>query len=283
MGNITALITGATSGIGRAGAFALGKAGYNLILTGRSENKGKKLEKIIHKKFGVNADFLKTDISSISEVKELADTIKEKYDKIDVLVNNAGARFYEYLKSRDGIELTFATNYIGHFVLTLSLLDLLKKPGSARIINMASSSHWKAKIDLDEIAGPKNYDRRLAYGASKLAMVLFTYELSGKLNDKNVTVNALDPGGVATNLGRNNGLEAWARHYVSYLIKFKLAMPSTAADAVLYLASSKELKDVSGKYFFRRSITKSSEASYNKKTAEDLWNLSLKIGGITFN
>ena len=283
MGRKTALITGATSGIGKATAAALGKAGFNLVLTGRNEQKGNLLTRNINKKYGVTAEFLKADISSISEVKSFCTTVKDKYDNIDVLLNNAGARFQNYFKSKDGIELTFATNYVGHFILTLCLLDLLKKSHDARIINVSSGAHWKASPDINNITNPANYDRRKAYGQSKLALILFTHELSEKLNGTNITVNALDPGGVATNLGRNNGLVALAKHYLSYILRGTLVSPATAADAIVYLSTSDELKNISGKYFFRKKMTKSSEVSYDKKAEEDLWNLSLKIDGLTFN
>lgn len=283
MGRKTAIITGATSGIGKATAAALGKAGFNLILTGRNEQKGNLLTRNINKKYGVTAEFLKADISSISDVKSFCETVKEKYDNIDVLLNNAGARFQNYFKSKDGIELTFATNYVGHFILTLSLLDLLKKSHGAKIINVSSGAHWKASPDINNIANPSNYDRRKAYGQSKLALILFTHELSEKLNGTNITVNALDPGGVATNLGRNNGLVALAKHYMSYILRGTLVSPATAADAIVYLSTSDEIKNISGKYFFRKEMTKSSEVSYDNKSAEELWNLSLKICGLTFN
>ncbi len=279
----TVLITGATSGIGKASASALGRAGYNLIITGRNNKKGEPFAKELKKKFGTEVDFLKADLSTMSEVRDLCKTVKSKYDKIDVLINNAGARFNGFNKSKDGIELTFATNYFGHFLLTLSLFALLKKSESARIINMSSGAHWKYTLEPDKIIEPEIYDRRKAYGQSKLAMILFTYELSKKISSTKITVNALDPGGVATNLGRNNGLIAWAKHYVSYISRGTLVSPSTAAEAVAYLSTAEELQNISGKFFFRKVMIKSSDASYDKKLSDQLWNLSLDTCGLTFN
>lgn len=283
MKNKIALITGATSGIGKASAFAFGKAGINLIITGRNEKAGTKLVKQITKRYGIKIEFIKADLSSLNEVRSFCEKIKNKYEALDILVNNAGARFYQYIKSPDNIELTFATNYLSHFLTTLLLFDLLKKSESARIINLSSGAHWNNNIDINNILLPAEYDRRKAYGQSKLAMILFTYELSKRINKKDITVNALDPGGVATNLGRNNGLIAWSKHYISYLSRGTLVTPATAADAVLYLSTSEDLINVTGKFFFRKEMRKSSDVSYDGKLANDLWELSMKTCDITFN
>jgi NAD(P)-dependent dehydrogenase (short-subunit alcohol dehydrogenase family) len=280
MGSKTALITGSTSGIGRATAIALGNAGFNLILTGRNEIKGNKISKRIQNNYKVNADFITTDISSLNEVKLLADKIKNKYTSLDVLVNNAGARFDTFQKSKDEIELTFATNYLGHFLLTLSLLDLLKKTSKARIINVSSSSHFGIQLDLDNIINPENYNRKTAYGQSKLALVLFTYKLSKKVDQFNITVNAIDPGGVATNIARNNGLIAWLKHYIYYILKGTLISPSKAAEGLTFLSTSKTVENVSAKYFQKMEIVKSSEESYNDDLMEKLWGTSLKLCAI---
>ncbi len=278
----TALITGATSGIGKASSAALAGKGFNLIITGRSEDKGKTIADSLSKRFRVKAEFIKADLSSIRDVRSFCECVKSKYDSIDVLINNAGARFQKFHKSADGFELTTATNYLGHFVLTISLLGLLKKAPSARIINVSSGAHWLA-VDIKNIFNPVNFDRRIAYRQSKLAAVLFSYELSRRLQGTNITVNAMDPGGVATNLGRNDGLIPWARHYAAYILKRSLVSPSTAAKALEYLSTSEELKNISGKYFFREKMTGSSELSYNDKISEELWDLSMKITGLDFN
>ena len=280
MGSKTALITGSTSGIGKATAIALGKAGFNLILTGRNDNKGNKIAKKIKKKSNVEADFIKADISSLNEVKLLADQIKNKYESIDVLVNNAGARFDTLKKSKDEIELTFATNYLGHFLLTLSLLDLLKNTNNTRIINVSSSSHSGIKLDLDNIINTKNYNRKTAYGQSKLALILFTYKLAKLLEPFNIKVNAIDPGGVATNIARNNGLIAWLKHNVYYILKGTLISPSKAAEALFFLAVSKDIGYITGKYFQKMEIVKSSPESYDDDSMEKLWETSLKLCAI---
>lgn len=280
--NKLCLITGATSGIGKATAKELAKLGFDLIITGRSEEVGKGFSNSITKKYKINCEFIRCDISSLNDVKTFAEKVKSKYERFDVLINNAGSRFSNYQKSVDGIELTFATNHLGHFLLTNLILDLLKKSDSARIINVSSSSHSGKKINIDEIAFPKNYDRREAYGQSKLANVLFTYELARRLNGTNITVNALDPGGVATNIGKNDGLISWAKHLVYYLIKGQLLSPKNGARTSVYLSVNDTVEGVSGKYFYRQKEINSSDESYDIFNAKRLWELSERLCEIKF-
>jgi NAD(P)-dependent dehydrogenase (short-subunit alcohol dehydrogenase family) len=277
------LITGATSGIGKAAAFNLADLGASLLLLSRNEKMGEKICDQI-KKANSNAQvkFYRVDISSMKDVRRVSERIKTDFDQIDVIINNAGARFDNYLKNDEGIELTFATNHIGHFLLTLSLIEMLKKSSQGRIINVSSPAHSKGTEDLDDIVAPANYDRRLAYGRSKLANLYFTYELSGRLKKSKITVNALDPGGVATNFSRNNGLYAWMKHYLSYILQLKLISPQKAAETIVYLASSDEVSETTGKYFFEKKEIRSSPSSYSKDTALKLWQLSLKLTGIDY-
>lgn len=280
MSNKICLITGATSGIGKAAAVELAKLNFSLILTARSEVKGLKLADKLKRKYNVQAEFIKADISSLKEVKNLVDTVKQKYNIIDVQINNAGLRISDYQTSADGIELTFATNHVGHFYLTYLLIDLLKRSDSARIINVSSSAHPGNRIDFDDIVNPKQYDRRKAYGQSKLANVLFTYELARRLSNTKITANALDPGGVATNFALNEGLVPWLKHKVYYIYKRKLLTPKQGADTAVYLASSSTVEGVTGKYFYLRKEKNSSPESYDKDTASKLWELSVKLCGL---
>lgn len=276
------LITGATSGIGKATAKELAKLGFNLILTGRSEEKGIELSESLNKKHKISSVFIRCDISSLEDVRVFAEKIKSKYDRLDVLINNAGSRFSEYHKSADGIELTFATNHLGHFLLTYLLFDLLKKSSDARIINVSSSAHYGKQIDIDDLELPKEYNRSLVYGRSKLANVLFTYEFSKKNNDSKIKINALDPGGVATNFANNEGLLRWLKHISFYIMKLQLLSPKQGAETVVFLASSDEVKGITGKYFFEKKEKRSSYESYNIEKAKQLWNLSEKLCGIEF-
>ena len=280
--NRICLITGATSGLGKATAAALAKLGYNLILVARSEDKGLKLANGLTKKYGINTSYYYCDISSISSIKNLSKEIKESYDRIDVLINNAGVRFDEYKKSADGIELTFATNHLGHFLLTYLLLDLLKNSNSARIINVSSSAHSIKEMQINELINPKEYNRSLVYGRSKLANVLFSFELFRRLVNTNITVNTLDPGGVATNFARNNGLIPWIKHIGFYFSKHSLRTPKQGAETIIYLASSPEVEKVSGKFFIEKKQKQASPLAYNAYLAKQLWELSEKQCGIKF-
>ena len=275
------LITGATSGIGRAAALKLSDLGASLILLSRNETKGEKIcNQIRNKNNNARVKFYRVDLSSMSEVRNIADRIKSDYERIDVLINNAGARFDKYFKNDKGIELTFATNHLGHFLLTLSSIEMLKKSAQGRVINVSSPAHSRGTEILDDMVSPVSYDRRLAYGRSKLANLYFTYELSSKLIDTNITVNAVDPGGVATNFSRNNGLYPLLKHYLSYILKLKLISPQKASETIIYLASSDEVVKTTGKYFFEKKEINSSPASYGKEAALKLWQLSLKLTGI---
>lgn len=273
------LITGATSGIGKAAALKLADTGASLILLSRNEKKGEKICNQIREKNNTQVKFYKADISSMKQVRNVSEKIKSDFNHIDVLINNAGARFDNYFKNDEGIELTFATNHLGHFLLTLSLIEMLKKSSQGRVINISSAAHANGTEELYDIVAPEHYDRRLAYGRSKLANLYFTYELSSKLKNSNITVNAVDPGGVATNFSRNNGIIPWMKHYLSYLLNLKLISPQKASETVVYLASSDEVGRISGKYFFEKKEINSSSASYSKETAMKLWQLSLKLTG----
>jgi len=281
MNNKICLITGATSGIGKAIAFKLADLGASLILLSRNEEKGEKICKQIKKRnSNAQVKFYRLDISSMKEVKNVVEKIKSDFNHIDVFINNAGARFDNYFKNDEGIELTFATNHLGHFLLTLSLIEMLKKSTQGRIINISSSAHTIGTEDLDDIIAPVHYNRRVAYGRSKLANVYFTYELSSRLKNTNITVNAVDPGGVATNFSRNNGLFPWTKHYLSYILKLKLISPQKAAETIVYSASSNEVIKITGKFFFEKNEVNSSPASYSKDAALKLWQLSLKLTGV---
>ena len=281
MNNKTCLITGATSGIGKAAALKLADLGTSLVLLSRNEDKGGKICHQIRKRFkNVQVKFYRVDISSMKEVRSTVEKLKSDFNHIDVLINNAGARFDNYFKNDEGVELTFSTNRLGHFLLTHSLIEMLKKSTQGRIINVSSSVHTGVTQELDDIVTPVNYDRIVAYARSKLANLYFTYELSSKLRNSKITVNALHPGGVATNFSRNNGLLPWVKHYIYYLLKRELISPQKAAETIIYLALSPEVKEISGKYFFDKKEIKSSPASYDREAALKLWKLSLNLTGV---
>jgi NAD(P)-dependent dehydrogenase (short-subunit alcohol dehydrogenase family) len=272
------VLTGATSGIGRAVALQIASSCEQLLLLSRNASKGREIATRINSSFGLEkALFIQTDLSRLSEVRTAADQIKKCCQRIDILINNAGARFNDLNKNDAGIELTFATNHLGHFLLTHLLADHLEKSPGARIITVASDAHCGYSADFDYVKGAGDYDRKAAYGRSKLANILFTYELARRLAGTRATANALHPGGVATNLGKNNGLISWLKHYVYYVMKRQLITPLKAAETITYLALSDEVQGVTGKYFFNKKQIQSSDVSYDKEAWGKLWDLSLKL------
>ena len=280
----TIVITGATSGIGRALALSLGRAGARLVLVGRNERVGEGLVRQICSHSPVpSAGFFQADLSNLTDVRKLASQLKERYERVDILINNAGARFNHFEETSDGFERTFATNHLGHFLLTALLLDRMLEAASARIITVGSGAHFGVCGNPSWILTRAAYERKLAYGMSKLANIVFAYELARHLSGTTVTSNAVDPGGVATNLGRNNGWAAWLRHLTYYTLKRQLITARQAASHINYLALAEELNGVTGQYFHERKVVTSSDISRDLITAYGLWSLSVKLTGIDAN
>jgi NAD(P)-dependent dehydrogenase (short-subunit alcohol dehydrogenase family) len=272
------LITGATSGIGRETAQALARQGAAVVIVGRDKAKAERTAAQIKKESGnPNVEYLLADLSIQAEVRRLAGEFLSRYDRLDVLVNNAGAIFLRRKESRDGIEMTFALNHLNYFLLTNLLLDRLKKSAPARIISVSSAGHLGASIDFGNLQMEKGYWGFEAYGRTKLCNVLFTYELARRLKDNGVTANAVHPGLVATNIGRNNGLLAWL---FQPLIRFVAKSPREGAETLIYLASSPEVEGVSGKYFANKRAVRSSANSHDEETARRLWQASAEMTGI---
>ncbi len=271
------LITGATSGIGRAAAIALSKQGLSLIIIGRDKARCQKIANKAKQYSHPNAiiDFHVGDLSDLKEVKRITTDIKKLHPRIDVLINNVGARFMNYSTSRDGYEMTYALNHLSGFFLSHQLLDLLRQSEQGRIINLSSGSHSKT-LDLDWILNPTPYDGRKAYSQSKLCNLLFTLELSKRLADTCITVNAVDPGGTATQFNRNNGFYFWIRHIVAHILSRNLALPQKGAETPVLLAHEKKLRVTTGKLFHKGQIITSFPNKYSEHDAETLWSISEK-------
>ena len=264
------IITGATDGIGLAAAISIAKKGYHVSLVGRNPNKGKKaLETIIAHSGNENLDFFECDLSLVANVKDLADIIKQKLSKIDVLLNNAGGANKTKQITSEGLEKTFATNQMNYFVLSTELLDILSESNDARIVNVASNAHIGAEVDYENINSEKNFSAWTSYCVSKLMNIMFTYQLAS-MQDK-VSVNVLHPGFVDTNIAGNEG------NLIKYIVKFGAKMfartVDNGADSSIYLSTSDEIKGVSGKYFFKCREIKSSRASYNQEDWKKVWDL----------
>jgi NAD(P)-dependent dehydrogenase (short-subunit alcohol dehydrogenase family) len=275
------VITGATSGIGRAVARRLAALGANLVIVGRNARAGRAVVSDLQRSVPTaKVAFVQADLSNPNEVRRLAADIGERFPNLHVLINNAGARFDTYQTTPEGIELTFATNHLGHFLLTCLLYDSLERAGGARVITVASGSHHGANTVEGWLPRPEKYDRRLAYANSKLANVLFGYELGRRVSGTAITSNIVDPGGVATNFARNNGVVAWVRHLVAHALRRDLASSDTAAEGIVYVATSAEVKGMSREYFYRGRVVESSLDSRNPEAARQLWDLSLEVAGV---
>lgn len=271
----TVLVTGATSGIGAVTARALAERGATVVLVGRDHERCTATARRIQQETKTSSiEFLVGDMSSQRDIRRLADEFRARHDRLDVLVNNAGAMFWRREETIDGLERTFALNHLGYFLLTNLLLDPLKASAPARVVSVASEAHRGAQIDFDDLQAKRSYNATRAYGQSKLANVLFTYELARRLSGTGVTANALHPGFVASNFAKNNGgIVALA---MSVLHRFAIS-PERGAQTSIYLATSPEVEGVTGKYFNNQKAVPSSKESYDDAVAKRLWDVSLEL------
>ena len=272
------LITGATGGIGKETARALYAMGAHVVLVGRNPEK---MEQVIaelssQNPSGGKLEGMIADLSSLEEIRRLAAEFKQKYNRLDVLINNAGAYFNQRLESVDGFEMTFALNHLSYFYLTYLLLDLIKASAPARIINVSSGAHAMAKLNFDNLQSEGLFLGWTAYGRSKLMNILFTRELCRRLLGTRVTANVLHPGFVATNFGHNgNGIGKW----IIELTQRWALTPEEGAQTSIYLASSPEVAGVSGAYFVDKKIAQPSKAAQDDEAAKRLWEVSLEMVG----
>lgn len=275
-----ALVTGATNGIGKVTALELAKTGATVVLTGRSREKTQAtVDEIKTRSGSARVEALVADLSIMSEVRRLADLFKAGHDRLHILVNNAGAVFPQRRETDDGYEMTFALNHLSYFLLTNLLLDLLTASAPARIINVSSDAHRGGKMQFDDLHFKTNrygISGMAAYSQSKLANVLFTYELARRLEGTGVTANAVHPGFVATGFGRSSS--GLMNRMMGLLHRFALT-PEEGARGSVYLASSAEVEGVSGKYYDKGKMVRSSKASYDEETQRRLWAVSEQMTG----
>jgi len=271
------MVTGATSGIGKVTAQVLAQAGAEVVVVGRNREKSEAtVDRIMQQTGNPAVEYMLADLSSQAAIRQLAETFKRQHERLDVLVNNAGAFFLWRQESVDGIEMTFALNHLGYFLLTDLLLDTLKASAPARVINVSSGSHRGETIDFNRLQGKHMYSGFRAYGESKLANILFTYELARRLEGTGITVNAIHPGFVATNIGTNNG---WIVRAIRPLMDLFAISVEQGAQTSIYLATSPAVEGVTGKYFFKCEAVRSSDASYDLAAAERLWQVSAEMTG----
>jgi retinol dehydrogenase 14 len=276
MGEKICLITGATSGIGKATVMGLANMGASVVMVGRDRGRGEAaMAEIKEKCANASVDLMLADLSSQEEIHRLADNFKEAYPRLDVLVNNAGLFRSERITTADGLEMTFAVNHLAYFLLTKLLLDVLKASSPSRIVNVASGDHTNGTIDFDDLQGEKGYKGAKAYSQSKLANVLFTYELARRLEGTGVSANCLHPGaGIRTNFGSGvSGAFGFMVRALGPLMK----SPEKGAETPIYLAFSPEVEGLSGRYFVKKAEARSSDVSYDQRIARRLWEVSAEL------
>ncbi|MFZ9857537.1 MAG: SDR family oxidoreductase [Roseiflexaceae bacterium] len=275
MSNAVMIVTGATNGIGLVTARELAQTGATVVLVGRDHQRIENaLTHIRTLAPDAQLGSFVADLSRISEVQLLAQYVIDSYPRVDVLVNNAGAFFQSRQLSADGIEMTFALNHLAPFVLTSLLLNHMRASAPARIINVSSAAHHGAAMDFDDIYGTKRYSGWKAYAQSKLANLLFTYELADRLQDADITVNALHPGFVNTGFAKDPSLFST---FFGLLQKYIAVSPEKGALTSLYLATNPHVQDVTGRFFVDSKPVPSSRASYDFTARRKLWELSLQL------
>lgn len=277
------MVTGATNGIGEVTALELARMGAEVIVVSRSQQKCDDTVARIKAETGnQNVHAMAADLSLMAEVRRLAEDFKARFGRLDVLVNNAGAYFSQRQVTQEGNEMTFALNHLNYFLLTHLLLDLLKATaethGEARIVNVSSGAHRGGRMNFDDLQRERRYVSFQVYGESKLMNVYFTYELARRLEGTKVTANVLHPGFVRTGFGRNNA--GFLPKVLGALQQFFAITPEKGAQTNIYLASSPEVKGMSGLYWQHSKAVASSEASYDEDAAKTLWDISERLTGI---
>jgi NAD(P)-dependent dehydrogenase (short-subunit alcohol dehydrogenase family) len=273
------LVTGATSGIGKVTATALASLGAEVVISGRNREKTEAtIHQIISETGNETVHYLLADFSDLEQVRELAAQFNRRFSRLDILVNNAGSFFNTRQETQYGVEKTFLVNHLAPFLLTNLLLETIKSSSSARIINVSSDAHQYGTLDFDDLCFKRGFVGMKAYARSKLANILFTYESVRRLGESSITVNALHPGHVATDIWRTNfSIVGPALKRVMGL--FALT-PEEGADNSIYLATSQDVAGVTGKYFVKREPAQSSSLSYDEELAKRLWEVSEDLTSI---
>ncbi len=271
--NKLAIVTGANSGMGMATVEALSDEGAKVIMLCRSEKRGQEALQKLMEKGKRDIELILCDLGDFSSIRAFADEVKSKYSKLDILVNNAGFISLDRQETKEGLERQFGINHVGHFLLTTELLGLMGD--GSRIVNVASGAHKTGKIHFEDINLTKGYNVIKAYSQSKLANVLFTRELAKRVADKGITVNCCHPGAVATNIGidRDTG---FGKTVVGLLKPF-FQTPAEGARTAIFLAMDDSVKDISGEYFYRCRIARSSKRSKDMALAKKLYEFSEQL------
>ncbi len=275
----TVLITGGTGGIGRAAAVGLASMGARVGITGREPARVEQAAASIADESGNRAiDVFAADMSSQAEVRRLADEVLSTYPQLDVLLNNVGGFWAHRHLTADGLEHTFALNHLAPFLLTNLLLERRITSAPARIVTVSSGAHTMGRIDFDDLMGEQDYSGQRAYNQSKLANVMFTYELARRLDGTGVTATALHPGMTNTSFSTEDPHRKMAP--IVFVVRPFMRSPKKGADTAVYLASSPEVEGVTGRYFANRKIKESEQSSYDAAITDQLWQVSADLVGI---
>ena len=272
--NKTILITGATNGIGQAAAAQLTALGHHIVIVGRNREKCIATTDSICRQTGGSVSWLMADLSSLAQVRRLAEEFRGRFGRLDVLINNAGAVYSQRVETTQGMEMGWSVNYLQAFLLTALLLDLLKASAPARIINLSSIYHWAARLDPDHLQERGLYIGWNVYARCKLASLYFTYELARRLQGSGVTANAIHPGLVRTGMGKTSG---WLLRSAFRVVDQFAIPPDQGAAGITNLAVNPALETVSGQYFSGLKPVRSSPASYDRELARRLWETSVQI------
>ena len=267
--NKTAIITGATSGIGRVTAIDIAREGARMVLPVRNIEKGKALKDEIEKETGnTNVEIMHCNLASLDSVRQFAKDFQKKHDKLHLLVNNAGLWETKRKESDDGIEMNFAVNHLAPFLMTNLLLDTIKKSAPARIISVASTAHKYGKMRFNDPEGKKSWGSMQSYAQSKLANILFTRRLARDLEGSGVTANCLHPGVVNTQLfSKLPGV-------IQKISSLFMITPEKGAQTSIYLATSPDVENITGEYFDKRKIAKTTAHARDMQVADTLWEVS---------
>ena len=272
MADRTVLVTGGSGGIGRATALGLAGMGADLAIIGRDRRRSEDAAREIRAAGGGRVDLFIADLSSQSEVRGLAEEVLQRLSRIHVLINNVGGYFDTRHVTADGLERTFALNHLAPFLLTNLLLEKLKQSASARVVTVSSNAQAAGRIDFNDLQGERSYSGARAYSQSKLANVLFSYELAKRLKGTSVTSNSLHPGVVSTSFGADDPGTV-QRIFIPFL-RAVMKTPAQGAATSIHLASAPDLEQVTGRYFANSRPKRSSKLSYDEATAATLWQVS---------
>ena len=267
------ILTGATSGVGYEAAKCMARGGANLTMVCRNPEKASTVQQELKEKFGTEIDVVIADFSKLGDIRIAVEAILARHPRIDVLINNAGVHFTHRTLTKDGFEIVFAVNHLAPFLFANLLLERLKESAPARIIQVNSQGHRFGGLDLDDLDwGKRHYNGYKAYGAAKTAQLLTTWELSDNLKASGVTINAMHPGEVRTNIGMNNG---WMyRVYQRYLLWWVLKDPAISGGAIYYLAAAPEMAEITGKYFNLTNEEKPTPQALDRSLGRQIWKIS---------